>query len=440
MNQPETWHGKQLYNMHDSQTILLWSQVFTIEPQKVKESNVLSFYIRIDGGHSNLLEKAFHKVIATNDALRLRFIRAGLLKFRQYIDDFRPVDLPHRKVASTAVFETEYLPTIYQHPLPMLGERLYWAELVDIAGEAVVLVMRFHHLVVDGYSIALVYSRIAEAYQQYVQGIEPQPKEYSILRSFEQVAKYKASPKHAEDWKFWMKSFNKQPRYSFPAGRRSELGACAEKDLVVAGPDYQAMIALASNLGCSLQSLVMTMAALTVYRLTGKTNFCIYSLTHGRFDAIDRKTVGCLMNTVPTFFNLQLEHSFSQTLQDEYLNFLETLKHGRLSMSEQTPMSYKEAVLHGFNFNHAWLMISAMEYERTFAHSAYIGKALPGTNQPHQFYCSLLEVPGERMQFLLTYQTHRFKPDQVEMILNHFGDTLKMVTTNPEAAVRSLRP
>ncbi len=439
MKKLETWQGKKLYKMHDSQTLLLWSQIFTIEPRKVKENNILNFYIKIPAGDMDCLEKAFNKVIETNDALRLRIIRTGLLGLCQFIDDYRPVRLSRCKVASQAAFDADYLSTVYTHPLPLLGERLFWAELVDIGGEAIVLVMRFHHMIIDGYSIALIYSRVTEAYDQYRQGIEPLPKQYSIVRSFEQVEKYKASPKHAEDWAYWMKSFNKQPHYSMPAGRRSEFGACAEAELAADGQLYQDTIALASRLGCSLQSLVMTVAALTVYRLTGKTNFCIYSLTHGRFDALDKKTVGCLMNTVPTFFNLQLDHSFSQTLQDEYLNFLETLKHGRLSMSEQTPMSYKEAVLHGFNFNHAWLAISAMDYERAFAQSTYIGKALPGKNSPQQFYGSVLEIPGERIQFVLTYQTHRFKPAQVERILANYHDTLQLVVANPDAAVRTLR-
>lgn len=440
MKKQTTPPGKTLFKMHDSQTLLLWSQVFTIEPRKVKESNILSFYIKIRGGDPKLLAKAFNKVLATNDALRLRFVRLGLLQYRQYIDDIRTYEPSHQAVADEAAFEKEYLPSIYQYLLPMTGERLYWAGLVSIGSESVALVMRFHHLVVDGYSIALVFSRIAEAYDQYVQSIEPQPPEYSILRSFEQVRKYKASPKHAEDRSFWMRSFNTQPRYSFPAGRRSELGDCSESEIAIEGLLYQDTIALASRLGCSLQSLIMTVAAFTVYRLTGKTNFCIYSLTHGRFDAIDKKTVGCLMNTVPTFYNLDPARRFDEILQNEYLNFLETLKHGRLSMSEQTPMSYKEAVLHGFNFNHAWLMISAMDFGKTFAKSAYEGRALTAKNQPHQFYGSVLEVPGERIDLVLGYQIKKFKTQQVSQILLTFRDVLSQVTAQPEAALQIVRP
>ena len=423
--------------MLDSQTMLLWSQVFTLEPRKVQESNILGFYIRIRGGDEKALERAFNKLIETNDSLRLRFCRIDFLKIRQFIDDYAYAQLPQKTLNDEQTFES-YLRQISKIRLRMFGERLYWAELVRIPDDSIILVMRFHHLIMDGYSISLIYNRIVEAYEAFTNGRSSEPVQYSILHGLEQQQKYKKSKRHAEDRKFWMNSFNKQPNYSFPAGKRSEIGACDIQEISLKGQLYLDTIELASRLFCSVQSLIMSAAAFTVYKITKQTNFCIYSLTHGRYDAAARKTIGCMMNTVPVFFNLNPEQTLQSLIQEEYMNFLETLKHGQFSLSEQTPLSYKEPVLHGFNFNHAWLLISAMEYGAAFSNSAFEAKMIPGTNQPYQFYAMILEIPGEQIDIRLRYQTRKFSADQVSCFLQQYADTIRKLTSSPDSRLSEI--
>lgn len=438
MDRKQVPENRRLFRMLDSQSILLWSQIFTLEPRKVRESNILGFYICVRSGDADALERAYNKVIETNDSLRLRFCRAGGLKIRQYIDDFAYSALARRRLPDRRAFE-DYLGQIGHNLIPMFGGQLTWAEIVTYGDGFTALVMRFHHLVMDGYSISLIFSRIAEAYEQYIQGIEPRPRQYSITRSFEQHEKYGKSAAHAEDRVFWRKCYNTQPRYSFPAGRRAPKGACAIREISVGGEMYRNLTALSSELCCSVQSLILSAAAYTVYRLTGKTNFCLCSLTHGRFDPDARRTVGCLMNVVPVFFNLDTDREFRASLQEEYMNFLETLKHGRLSISEQTPMSYKEPILHGFNFNHEWILVSAMEYGAAFSKSAYEAKMITATNQPYQFYAMVLEVPGERIDIRLRYQTHKFSSEQAGRFLQAFLDVMDRMTSSPGAKISSVR-
>ena len=431
MNDEKALHKRRMYKLHNSQSILLWSQVFTMDPRKVRESNILGFYIRIRGGSAKALERAYNKVIETNDSLRLCLCRTGILKIRQYIDDFAYIKLPEKTVVGQAGFEN-YLRLIRHPSIQMFGGHLTWAELVTIQDDSVVLVMRFHHLIMDGYSISLIFSRITEAYEQYMQGTEPEPKQYSILHGFDVQNAYKASVRHTEDRKFWKDSFNTQPRYSFPAGRRSPKGECAMQEISIDNKLYRDAAELSSRLCCSMQGLIMSAAAFTVYKLTHRTNFCINSLTHGRYDADARRTIGCLMNMIPVFYDLDPDWTAQKLIREEYMIFLESLKHGQLSLTEQTPLSYREPILHGLNFNHAWMLISVMDYGAAFSNSAYEAKMIAAVNQPYQFYAMILEVPGERIDIRLRYQTHKFSADQVSRFLEQYLDTLVKVTQNPD--------
>ena len=67
---------KDIYPLSDSQKLLMWSQVFTLEPKAVKENNILSFYFLIPNNCSlKALERAFNLVVQNNDSLRLKIFR-----------------------------------------------------------------------------------------------------------------------------------------------------------------------------------------------------------------------------------------------------------------------------------------------------------------------------------------------------------------------------
>jgi non-ribosomal peptide synthetase component F len=209
--------------------------------------------------------------------------------------------------------------------------------------------------------------------------------------------------------------------------------------MAVSHDTYQKLQALASRTNCTLQSLLMTLAAVTTYVVTGKENFAIFSLTHGRLNQYLKNTVGCMMNTVNVFFDLKPDTTIEKLLPECYLTFLDTLSHGRLPMGEQIPMTYIEAVKHFFNFNPGWLLFSSMEYGDLFAHSAYEMSMIHQTNQAHQFYLSMQDVAGEQVNFELSYQTRRFKPETIRQILKDYYYVINCATDHPQWSIGQIR-
>ncbi|MDD6394576.1 MAG: condensation domain-containing protein [Firmicutes bacterium] len=430
---------KQIYPLSKPQELLLWSQIFTFEPKKVKESNIISIYFAVpENCDYKALEKAFNLMLERNDALRLKIFRKGL-RFYQYIKEPSYRELPMVKFNSNEEFE-EYLKTLPQYKVPMTGDELVWAVLADM-GDCGALVMRFHHACVDGFSMSIIFKQLEDFYTAFAAGeIPPEPKKlYSVTKYFEIENDYMKSEKHENDKKFWKYAFNHQRNYSFPAGKRGRHGDCESQSVVLAENEYEALMNLCHSDEYSLQYLLMSIAALTVYRKTGKDNFCIYSLTHGRTNYVLKQTVGCMMNTVPIFYDIDTSLTIREFFKNQYMVFLDTLSHGSFSMSEQTPLSYKEAIRHKFNFNHAWMLFSAMDYGNMTVKSKYKPCMLGTTNSPFQFYCSVLEVKGEMVKLGLRYQTDKFTHEKIEELLDLFSDTVRKVLENPDAVISTLR-
>ncbi len=429
---------KKIYKLSGSQAMMMTSQIFTLTPNDVKENNILSSYFLIPSNcNYEALEKAFWLVIKRNDALRLKIFRKGLHLY-QYIKEYTSYSLPRVKLGSRQEFDA-YLDTIDKYKIEMTADNLVWATLADM-GSCGALVIRMHHACTDGFSMNLIFKQLEEFYDAFASGNTPQePKKlYSVTDFFEQEKAYKISQQHKTDLAFWKHCYNNQRHYSFPAGKRAAHGDAEKETVSFSGEAYEKLCELCKNEGFSLQFLFMSLVALTVNSLTGADNFCIYSLTHGRTTFPLKQTVGCMMNTVPMFYDINGGLTVREFLKNQYMAFLEYLSHGKLSSGEQTPLSYKEAFKNNFNFLHGWMMFSSMEYGNTTAHSKYEPKRLPYKTIPYQFYCAFLEVKGERVEINLTYQTRRFKREQILKAKEELCRIVEIIAQSPDATINSI--
>lgn len=325
--------------------------------------------------------------------------------------------------------------------MPLLGCQLYSAEIVRIGPADIALHARFHHLTIDGYSFKLLFEQLVTFYEQYQQGLEPQPPRYSITRYFQQDEQYRQSPRLTKDIAYWKRVFTKQPHFSFPAGRTPMTSHYLTVERSLTGARYQACCDLSARIGvgCSNYALLMFVAAMTVYRLSGRTNFAMFHMSHGRIDPAGKQTIGAMINMIPVFYNLAADRSFEQTIQACRTAYVESMMHSRLPFNELMKFYTYESIRHGFNANHAWIVFSSLEFEATVAQTAYQAATIGAKNQPHQFFNGIMEIPGERISLQVRYQTVKYNQRQVETYLDAYLDTFDRVVRQPEAPLSSLR-
>ena len=450
-----------LYALTDSQIMLLWEEAFTLHWKNSPQSNILTYRMLIPGGDAVALGKAFEKVLETNDSLRIRLRRLSrwsreakgdypairifpyrlwLKGLRQEVAPHETLSLPIRDLPDRDSFEV-YFSVFRKGPMKLLGGPLYAAELIRIGDGTIALIIRFHHLVIDGYSFKLLFERLAEAYGSIVNGHEPALPSRSILPVFKESERYLSSPRHEADKAYWKNAFRSQPGFSFPAGKTSLKSGSLTVEETVRNPLYLEAAKLAKSLGpgCSTYALLAFTAAFTVYRITGKTNFALYHMSHGRQNAAAKETIGAMINMFPLFFNFRPEGSIRSELEKARTAYLEALFHGRLSFNDLLMYTIRQSFRHGFNFNHAWMVLNNEDFAASVARTSFEAKSFGAGNQPHQFFCQLLENPGESLEVSLRVQTDKYTEEQARGFLNLFLDTLRIVLGNPDQALGNLR-
>lgn len=433
---------ENLFPLSGAQKMLLTGELFSIEPKKIKENNVLEFYI-LTPESSNfeveiiLFERALSYVIRNNDALRIR-MKWTPKGIKQYISSVDYYEVPRIAVNGKEGLE-EFIAHTDRYEFKWTGESLLKAFFVIFEKNKGALILRIHHAIFDGYSIALFMEQFKKAYYAYKKGEDLEDSNNpSIIDAYKNIEKYKETKRYIKDKKYFFQKYNHQRKYSFPAGYRSERGACDFVSYVLEGDAYKKLISLASELKCSVESVLMSVISFEVLKLTGKENFCLQAVTHGRFKASELKTIGSLQNSVPVFYDLDSNKKISELIRESYIDYLESLSHSKFPATSQIPLSYKESFKHGLNFMHSWMMFSSMEYGEFKGKTDISFYDIPLKNQPFQFYCAMLETKGSQIVLELTYQTHKYKKEQCRDFIKLGIDLLQKIENNKDITLKEL--
>jgi len=432
--------GRTYYKLSSAQFQLLLGTVFSLEPKKVFQDDLVDFGLYVEKDfQASAMEKAVNCLILRNDSMRIRVcLRPGGL--RQYIAPFREVSLPRKKVKDRAAFEKELH---VKFSIPLFSEELYRIELFECDDDknsgGVHIVC--HHVISDGYSLNMMHKKLNLYYSYYKDGQEPpEEKDYSIEDFIRSDRKYLDGPQFKEDRRYWFREYNRQPHYSFPAGRIPWRCSLAMDERIIEGETYTALVELSKDLRCSLPALVMNLTAIAVYVITGDDNFCLYTLTHGRSTAKLRKTMGCMINSVPQFYQVATDETAAEYLKKTYSDYLQVLSHSRYPSHHQILMAAKETYMKRFGYNHMWFLYSAMDYLEGNESEELELITPPDEYIMGQFYEAFLNESAEnRCRIQLTYQSRSFTAEEVRHILDTFCYTVDTIVKRPDIRLRDLR-
>ncbi len=171
-------------------------------------------YVRIRGPvNPSMFEKALRRVIRENDALRT-VIHAGDPLPTQEFPERAPFTLDFRDFSGDEHPEkktTAWMERRFVQPFELYGKPLFEWALVKISETDYRWLIKYHHLIVDGWAISLVAQRAAEAYNLILSGEPGNGRRPSYMDFIEDDAAYLSSEKCAKHGRYWLDKFSDPP-------------------------------------------------------------------------------------------------------------------------------------------------------------------------------------------------------------------------------------
>lgn len=431
------------YKLSNSQREILLDEVISSEKNPAV-LNTLGFRLFIKEDYSeDAMIFAFNKVIEENDALRLRLKARGKAplnakKEYQYISDFVHTVPETVYVKDEAELDAFAESDISKAVIPERETPLYRAYLIRCEnGGGIVFLM--HHLISDGFSVEIMCRQFEGFYFAYKNGTTYSPKTGSITALFDKEKDYPGSSKEADDMAFWTSEYKAQRHYSIPPGYTARKADSSVSSLTLKEGLYEKVTEFCKDNGVSVPSFVMSAVSAAVKVISGKDNFALYFLLHGRDTFIMKNTVGCMVKTVPVMYSIDGSISFKEKAVLDYQNLLNALSHSKIPFSEHVKKGYFLSVKNGFNFNHNWFLCSAMGIG-SLTHDSKIGfKPVKTHKLSNIFYCAVYNIKDiSSLQLELTYQKEKYTEDQICEFTRVFEETVTKLLSSPEKRIESI--
>ncbi len=279
-------------------------------------------YLEITGAvDSDLLEASVRSAFDQTDTLRLRFVDSDESP-RQYFAsdsacviqsmDFSHEADPHYAAKTWMVDNMASVGNLVHGPL-------YTFVIFKISPDCVIYYQRFHHIIMDGVGVFLFAQKVADLYSSLFYSKPPELKAFgSWLDVLENEEVYLNSTQRKLDRDYWLDLLRDMPGPVTLSGKPPAslpyTQFCSNTDYL-AYSAVEALTALGSTNGLSLNRIIIAALALYLHRFTGERDIVLSMPVTARTDAEMRNIPGMMTNT--TLLRLTVNHD---TTVGGYLN------------------------------------------------------------------------------------------------------------------------
>jgi amino acid adenylation domain-containing protein len=260
------------------------------------------------------LRRALEELVSRHEALRTSFkVQDG--RAEQVVEAPHAVSLELQRPQDPR----EYLRETARRSLGLDGAPVRF-ELVAMADDEHALTLNCHHLLVDGWSMAILLDELTHLYAAHAIGTAPLLPAPSC-----QVADHALAQRGAEGSPAWQRQLDYwRARFQVPVTPLQlptdrprpalQTYAGARETVVLSEELCAAVAALGRRHGTTLFATISTALFILLERYTGQSDLCVGTPVAGRDSVELQSAVGCFINTLPLRVDLTGEPPVSEAL------------------------------------------------------------------------------------------------------------------------------
>lgn len=275
----------------------------------------IATYVDIAGTmHVENFFRAVRMVVAATSALRLRLDGNDAGRPAQWIARDCAVDLPlidvsdhDDPVGAARTWMTSSLRT----PFDLRRGPLFQFALIKVSSQRFYWYSKYHHIAVDGYSMAVVRNTITATYERLSRGdCTRLPDSDGYRQGLQDEADYRSSPESQQDQAYWA-ALHAGPCDSLRLSSKTATGTEMDSvGLLLSNRRVEALHGIAARLGIELAHLLIAIIFAYLHRATGMREIAVGLPAHGRLPGPMRNLVGMFTNVLSLRCRLDPEEQF----------------------------------------------------------------------------------------------------------------------------------
>lgn len=316
-----------------------------LNPESPMYNMVMTYEMRdaISVSHFKL---AFQKLVETSDVLRSVFkqkegvpvqVYLPNIEYKLDVIDFSSEETPLEVYKNWEKQRVEFHFN--------LSECLFDCVLVKLASNHFIWYINQHHLITDGYSTTILFSRMSKLYEKALLGTLNDVETFPSYKAFiVHTNNLKENVERIETEQYWKEKQSLFPNAPELYHKKNTLLSTNSKRLFVSlGKERSDKIKALANtegikgwsLDLTLYNIFLTALFAYVYRISGQESFVIGSPTHNRTKKSFKDTLGFFVESFPIFAEIEPHETFLsliKKIQIESNGFLKNAQTGASTM------------------------------------------------------------------------------------------------------------
>lgn len=409
------------------------------EPESLAYIEVLDVELKgnID---KEILYKVFQLLIERNEVLRTSFIFQEvnkpvqvILNKREGLFDYK--DIRHLPKIKKQQYIDKFLKDDARKGFNLTKDTLIRMALFQIEDYRYHLVVTHHHIIMDGWSIGLLFDELIRIYVMLRDG-----KTIDLMApiSYSRYIKWLEKLSYQEGKFFWLKYLNNFETVSIiPFKKHYKKGNYDNQSVIrmICADDARKLAEYAKELKVTLNSILQTIWAILLQKYNSSDDVVFGNVISGRSDEIDgiESIIGLFINTIPLRVTTKSKQKFRELVQEIQRKFKASEKYGYLSLADIQKCSEIEGDLFDNIFTFENYPVNINSPNDIFE----ICKMVSVEETNYDFNITLNPVEtGIRIKF--DYNRNMFETESVEKIADHFESIIKTVLKMPDIEVRKI--
>ncbi len=387
----------------------------------------------------SLFRKSFQLLINSSDALRTVFRETDGIPRQEFIDFtdelVKFLDWSDEKNAEEKLAEWA---NKQGRKIFNFEERLFESVLIKLSSQKFIWFINFHAIICDGWSVALLIARMAEAYDQLKTGNLNYQPEIPQFREFIKLEReYLQSPRYTDDKQFWNEKLSAETgSVSFYGKTPQKQSARVERVYASLGKERTARLReiaqtegiLQGSIDVTLFNIFLSILATFIYHVGGNRRFYVGCPFHNRRTKTLKETIGSFLQVIPFGVTVEEEDTFLSLMEKIGLDAMSSLRHRQYAIRNPGNRQVYDIWLNYHNIFS--VKFNGYPMETQVIHTGY-GYESFGL-RIHDF-----DMKGN---FVLDFDLHLdvFPPELHPVVVNHFLKTVDTFIDNPERPVREV--
>lgn len=431
---------ESFYPLSPLQQGMLFETLLAPESEVYFEQFVCTLHGRLD---LSAFERAWQRVVARHSALRTTFLWEGVKE---------PIQIVHKRMAvAIETYDWRDLPAAerQRHLQDHLssdrsrGFELSMAPLmrlavVQVSSEDHYFFWSHHHILLDGWSLALVLREVFALYGAFSRGRDL---ELSPVRSYQDYIKWlrRQDLSQAESfWREWLKGFRSPTRIGLDNNQGDSIHGHAEQQARLSESETTALQALARRRQLTINTIVQGAWAMLLSRYSGEEDVVFGATVSGRPTDLAgaERMVGLFINTLPIRVQVRPDEPVLSWLSRIQLQQAKARQHEHSPLVSIQGWSEVPRGLPLFESLVIYENYPVSELEPEVAGDLEI-RGL-GVFEQTNYPLTVIAGISHRLVLRLVYDRKRFGAAAIAQIATHVESLLKALAADPRVPVSSL--